>query len=116
MQSFFDAYPANSGRLQFAPPFSDHIEDVVLAAGVLQTVAIPAGAQFAVFSFDADVRVKAGSATTFIDLPVASTAGGGGSDLNPAARRLTPAPGGAAFTHLCLRSAVACTGSVSFFA
>ncbi|KQT61784.1 MULTISPECIES: hypothetical protein [unclassified Aureimonas] len=116
MQSFFEAYPANSGRTQFAPPFADHVDHVVLAAGILLRLPIPTGAQFAVFSFDGDVRVKPGALDTLLELPVTSTAVGRGSELNPSARRLTPPQGGTPFTHLCLRAFDACNGSVSFFA
>lgn len=116
MQPFFEAYPANSGRLQYAPPFADHVDDIVLNADVLVHLAIPVGATFAVFSFDGDVRIKPGTAATTFDLPLATSSSGTGSELNPSARRLTAPAGAAAFTHLCLRAASPCTGSVGFFA
>ncbi|WP_202814292.1 hypothetical protein, partial [Aureimonas sp. AU4] len=96
--------------------FSDYVEDVVLAADALQRVAIPSGARFALFSFDADVRVKIGSASATLTLPAGSTTDGSGSELNPAARRV-PAmlQGSGVLTHVLLRSAAACCGSISFY-
>lgn len=116
MQSFFEAYPANSGRLQFAPPFPDYVEDVVLAAGVLQRIPLPVGTRFAIFSFDGNVRLKLGVADTLLALPVATSSGGDGSELNPTARRVTNRADGTPFTHLCLRAAAGCSGSISFYA
>ncbi|GGE01132.1 hypothetical protein GCM10011390_19960 [Aureimonas endophytica] len=116
MQYFFETYPDNNGRTQFAPPFPAYVEDVVLAAGVLTRLAVPAGARYALFSFDGDVRVKLGDATTSFSLPSVTGSGGAGSELNPTARRIAGLPGfSGATTHLCLLAGSACTGSVSFF-
>jgi hypothetical protein len=115
MQPFFDAYPDNSGRSQHAPAFADHVEDVVLAADTPLRVAVPAGARFVLFSFDGDVRIRAGGADVLVRSPTQTSGDGGGGELNPAARRLVPASGTAA-THIAFRAPVACTGSVSFYA
>lgn len=116
MLNFHESFPDNSGRLQFAPPFPDYVEDVVLAADTLTRLAIPAGARFAVFAFDADVRIKAGASDVSILLPVATSAGGGGTELSPGARRLTLPGGAGTYTHIAFRAATACSGSVSFYA
>ena len=118
MRNFFDPYPLNSGRLAAAPEFADHVEDIVLDADTLQRIAIPAGARFALFSFSGDARVKPGGMATSFSLPDATSADGGGSELNPAARRLPPllADGVTPATHLLLRAPSAVTGSIAFYA
>lgn len=119
MQSFLDDFPANSGRLQFAPSVSDHVVDVVLAVDAMTRIPIPAEARFAVFSFDGDIRMKLGDAATIFALPVVTSSGGEGSELNPQARRLrqlSSAAPAAGATHICLRAPQACSGSVSFYA
>lgn len=110
MLAFFENFPLNSGRLAQAPQFSDTVHDIVLAADTLVRIAVPAGARFVSFSFDADVRVKAGVSDTALTLPVSSVTDGSGSVLNPGARRLP-----ATATHLCLRAAAACKGSLEFW-
>lgn len=110
MLPFHEEFPFNAGRLAFAPLFSDRVEDIVLAADVLLRVPVPPGAQIVAFSFDGDVRVRCGGAETSLGLPAASSTDGTGSVLNPALRRL---PAGA--THLCLRAATACKGSLEFW-
>ena len=120
MRSFVETTPlGGSARASFSPPCPDYVEDVVLAADTLARVAIPAGARFVVFSFDGDFRSKPGVVTTTLALPAATTSDGSGSELNPAARRIpeTIKVGAAdvAPTHLCLRAASACAGSLSFY-
>lgn len=110
MFSFHEEFPLNSGRLAYAPSFSDRVEDVVLAADTLVRVAIPAGAHFVALSFDGDVRVKPGLVDTVLSLPLATTGDGSGSALNPASRRLPSTA-----THLCLRAPAACKGSLEFW-
>lgn len=118
MNAFFliDSVP-QSARGAFAPPFAYYIEDVVLAADTLQRIAIPAGAKVAVMSFSGDFRCKLGVVGTNLALPAASTSDGSGSELNPAARHIAPFldDGTTAPTHICLRSAAACTGSIAFY-
>lgn len=115
MLNFHESFPDNSGRLQFAPPFADHVEDVVLAADTLVRLAVPSSAHYAVFAFDGDVRIKPGGPDVSIALPVATSSGGGGAELSPGARRLTT-PAGGLFTHIAFRAPAACSGSVSFYA
>jgi hypothetical protein len=110
MLSFHEEFPLNSGRLAYAPAFSDVVNDVVLAADTLARIAIPTGARFVALSFDADVRVKPGTSDTSLALPATSSAEGAGSALNPALRRLP-----ASATHLCLRAPAACKGSLEFW-
>jgi hypothetical protein len=110
MLLFHEEFPLNSGRLAYAPPFADTVHDVVLAADTLTRLAIPSGARFVSLSFDGDVRVKPGLVDTTFTLPAATLADGTGSALNPAARRLP-----ASATHLCLRAAAACKGSLEFW-
>jgi hypothetical protein len=110
MLAFHEDFPLNSGRLAQAPQFSDTVHDVVLAADTLLRVAIPAGARFVALSFDGDVRVKAGLVDTGLALPAITATDGTGSALNPGVRRLP-----AAATHLCLRAANACKGSLEYW-
>jgi hypothetical protein len=110
MLPFHEEFPFNAGRLAFAPPFADTVEDVVLAADVLLRLPVPAGARFVAFSFDGDVRVRSGGSETSFNLPTASSSDGSGSALNPALRRLSPGT-----THLCLRAPGACKGSLEFW-
>lgn len=116
MQDFIESFPYSTPRTGLAPVFPDYVEDVVLAADALQRVAIPAEASYVVASFDGDMRMRVGLADTVLLLPVVSSANGGGSELNPAARRI-PATlaGGARPTHLILRSPSACKGSLAFY-
>jgi hypothetical protein len=109
MLSFHEEFPLNSGRLAYAPAFSDTVDDVVLAADTLARIAIPSGARFVAMSFDGDVRVKPGLIDTTLTLPL-TTEAGTGSALNPALRRLPEAA-----THLCLRAPAACVGSLEFW-
>lgn len=118
MRPFIEAFPENVGRLQHAPVIPDHVEDVVLGADTLTRLPVPEKARFALFSFDGNVRVRFGGPTTTLTLPVATSGDGQGSELNPVARRLAPiaAEGAPLATHICLRAAAACSGSVSFYA
>lgn len=118
MRKFFEAFPENSGRLQFTPATPDYVEDVVLAADTLVRLAIPAEARFALFSFDGDVRVRFGDASTSLALPSVTSGDGLGSEFNPVARRFAPlsGEGGPTASHICLRAPAACAGSVSFYA
>lgn len=117
MRPFVDLTLYDNPRAAFAPTFSDYVEDVVLAADTLLRVAIPAGATFCVFSFDADFRAKIGVVTTNLALPAASTTDGSGSELSPAARAIPIKLGDGTTTptHICLRAPAACKGSISFF-
>lgn len=117
MRQFISTSLYDSPRAAFAPAFPDYVEDVVLAADTLLRVPIPAGATFAVFSFDGDFRAKVGVATTALALPTATSADGSGSELSPAARAI-PAKlgdGATAPTHICLRAPAACNGSIAFY-
>ncbi|MFC5509253.1 hypothetical protein [Bosea massiliensis] len=119
MRSFYDAgqNAANAYRRAFAPQFSDYVEDVVLAADTLVRVPIPEGAGVAVFSFDGDFRVRLGVVATTFTLPATTTSNGSGSELSPAAR-VIPAKlgdGTTTPTHICLRAAAACKGSIAFY-
>jgi len=118
MRSFYEAFPHSSARLALAPTFSDHVEDVVLEADTLVRIAIPTGARFVLASFDGIFRVKPGTVSTPLTMPVASTGNGSGSELNPGARRIPDllADGTTVPTHLCLRAPSACKGSLAFYA
>lgn len=84
---------------------------------MLQRIPIPAGALFALFSFDGDARVKPRTPATALVLPAATSSNGSRSELSPAARRLPPmlGDGVTAPTHLCLRAPSACKGSIAFY-
>lgn len=107
----------NSPRAAFAPDFPDYVEDIVLAADTLQRVPIPPNAKIAVFSFDGEFRAKLGVLATALPLPAASSSDGSGSELSPAARTIPAKLGDGTTvpTHICLRAAAACKGSISFY-
>lgn len=116
MRDFIENYPHSAARTALAPPFSDHVEDVVLPADTLQRVAIPLEARFVLASFDGDVRLRVGLADTTFSLPTVTSGNGNGSELNPSARRIPAALGGGAVpTHLVLRAPQACRGSLAFY-
>lgn len=117
MTIFIENWPDGAGRAASAPEICDYVEDIVLAADAVRRVPIPAGKRYAVFTFDGDFRMKLGVNVTDLVLPSATTVDGSGSVLNPKARRIpqmlpdgvTPA------THLILRAANACKGSIEFY-
>ena len=63
-------------------PFTDYCETLSLAAGVAESVTVPAGATVAVFSADCNIVVK-NDATAVV---IADTTDGTGGVLNPSAR------------------------------
>ena len=89
----------------------------MLAADTAARVAIPDGKRFVVFSFDGDFRAAVGINTTELVLPTGTSTSGGGSVLNPQARRLPRfmADGSTVVTHLILRAPSACKGSIEFY-
>lgn len=117
MRTFLQDYPRGTGRGTFAPDCPDYVEDVVLAAATLQRILIPPGARYVVLSFDADVRMKVGVIGTALTLPAVPTSDGTGSELNPSARRIPEKLGDGMTTptHICLISASAAAGSLSFY-
>ena len=118
MRDFYEAFPNSSSRLSLAPTFSDHIDDVVLDADSIVRIALPARARFVLISFDGPVWIKPGTMETSLAVPVASISDGSGGELNPSARRIpeTLADGVTVPSHLCLRSPMACQGSLAFYA
>lgn len=117
MTMLIENWPDGSNRAALAPPVSDYVEDVVLAADTIVRVQIPQGKRFFVMSFDGDVRMKLGVNTTSFALPTANTNDGAGSILNPQARRIPPRLPDAVTvpTHLVLRAPAACKGSIEFY-
>ena len=69
----------------FALPQSDYVESVVLSAGTAQSVSVPAGAKFVMFSSSADFWMKEGST---VAVRGATTTNGSGGELNPYIRKL----------------------------
>lgn len=118
MRNLYETFPLSSSRLSAAPTWSDYVTDVVLAADTLLRVAIPAGAQFVLFSVDGDFRAKPGIVTDSFNLPTTTGTDGSGSELNPAGRRIpeTLSDGTTVPTHLLLRAPAACKGSLAFYA
>ena len=117
MRQFLEDFPLNSGRSAFAPPFPDYVEEVVLLADTPTRLAIPAGARFAVFSFEGHVRVRLGTASATLDA-VTATLDGSGAEWNPAARRIPSRLGDGVTrpTHILLRAPAATQGTVTFYA
>lgn len=84
------AAPANYSTPQIKeyPALSAYVDARVLAAGVAETVTVPAACNFMVFSGTAAFYVRTGGTAA---VPVADVADGTGAMLNPTARRVTPA-------------------------
>ena len=111
MRAFLEAYPHGSNRASLAPPAEDHVDPIALSANTSYVHAVPAGARYAVFSFDGDVYVKFGTNSVAASVPAASAGTGAGSVLNPTQRRI---PDGV--THIALVATDARKGSISFYA
>lgn len=89
MRSFFDAGQgaANASRRAFAPPPSDTVNALQLAANTSERVPIPAGATTVSIAATADVYVKFGNSSVQAAVP-GDVTNGSASSLNPAARSI----------------------------
>lgn len=103
-------YDANDGRGHQAPPPSDTINTVILAAGTAKRVAIPAGAKYVLFSGNVDFWVRIGGASINAAIATADVTDGSGSEFSPAGRRIVPG-----LTHVSLISPDAGVISLSFY-
>ena len=83
------AYQKITGEIMLdAPPLSDYVDQRSLAAGVAETVTVPAWANVVLFSSTGNFAVRAdGSAAVY---PAADKTDGTGSALNPTIRRVNP--------------------------
>ena len=95
----------NSIRELACLPFSDAVNALSLAANTAETLAIPSGARFVVFSGTADFYVKSGSVAT---VP-GDTTDGSAAELNPTMRSLNDV------SSLSIISASTCVVTASFF-
>jgi len=86
-------------------PFSDSINALALAANTAETLSIPAGARFAVFSGTVDFYVKTGGTAT---VP-GDTTDGSAAELNPTMRDITGA------SLISIISAATCIVTVAFY-
>ena len=69
----------------FQLPFSDYVNARVLAANTAETIAIPTGAKYVLFSADGDFYVRSNDTAT---IPAADVADGTAAILNPTLRSL----------------------------
>lgn len=76
----------NRGEQTFARPAPDHVDVAVLVGNVQQTVNVPAGAAFVIFSADGDFYAKANAQASIAQATVSD---GTGAELNPAIWELT---------------------------
>ena len=111
MRALHESYPYGSGRGAVAPPVSDRIDAVVLAAGVAEARPLPVDALYVVFALDAPFFARFGGADVGVAIPAASSADGAAGELNPTARRIPPGA-----THVALIAATAARGSLAFYA
>lgn len=72
-----------NGLSSFTIPFCSYVDVRVLLPNVAETVNIPAGAQFIVFSSAENFYVRVGGAAS---VPASDVIDGTGSELNPVAR------------------------------
>lgn len=86
-------------------PFSDAINALSLAANTAESITIPSGARYVIFSGTADFYVKSGGTAT---VP-GDTTDGSASELNPTMRDLKDV------TTLSVISASACVVTAAFY-
>lgn len=94
-----------NGHPTFCIPTPDSVNGVVLAAGVAESITIPSGAKYVIFSSTADFYANYSTTAAVIT----DTTDGTGSELNPVARTL-----GAADT-ISVISEGACNITASFY-
>jgi hypothetical protein len=69
---------------EVARPLSDNVHAYVLGANTRQAIAVPPGANFAVFSTDGcNIYVKPNDGSSLVTLPVANMTDGSAGELNP---------------------------------
>jgi len=93
MRSFSDKM---YNRRQFAPPPSDTIDALALAANTQERVAVPSGATWVIMSADGNFYAKYGTDNTVAATVPVDTTNGSASELNPEARNI----GAAGITHI----------------
>ena len=95
----------------FALPFTDSVNALALAAGVAETMAVPAGAYFVAMSGTADFYAKWTAAGTAAVAAAVATdlTDGTASILNPTLRRVTPGD------SISVISAATCLVTFEFF-
>lgn len=103
----FNIAQDNNGQSTFAVPFSDTINVQTLAPTVAESVTIPSGAKYVVFSSSADFYARINAAAT---IPVGDVTDGSGSEMNPSIRQLRDV------TTLSVISPSACTITLAFYA
>lgn len=84
-------FEASVVRHENALPMSDYVDNYVLAAGVAETVTIPAGTRFAFFSTTADFWLRASNDSPLpaAAVPSGDVTDGTGSEFNPSSRDVT---------------------------
>jgi hypothetical protein len=102
----FNIAQDNNGQATFAVPFADHINVQTLAPTVAETVTIPSGARYVVFSSTADFYARINATAT---IPVGDVTNGSGSEMNPSIRQLKDV------TSLSVISPSACTITMAFY-
>jgi hypothetical protein len=95
-----------NGVNTFAIPFSDTINACVLTAGVPESLTIPAGANFVVFSATGEFYIRANGTAA---VTAGDVTNGTASEFNPAARSLV------GVTSLSVVAPGACTVTAAFF-
>lgn len=85
MKSFYISTDVN-GKSTYSIPFSDFINVHTLDAGIAETVTIPEGAKFILFSSSSDFYARVNGTAS---IPVNDVVDGSGSELNPVIRSLS---------------------------
>jgi hypothetical protein len=79
--------PADGRGLNFAPPFSTHVDKIVLAAGVEAVTSVPEGAGYVVFTSPINFYAANGMSLVISNSPVTNGTAG---DFNPTGRKVAP--------------------------
>jgi len=107
MRSFTDRM---YNRRQFAPPPSDTIDALALAANTSERVAVPEGATFVIMSADGNFYARYGTDNTVVAAVPGDTTNGSAAELNPEAREI---PSGV--THIAVIATAATVVTFSWY-
>lgn len=101
-----------SGLHSYCLPAPDTVNAVSLSASVAESITIPSGAKYVIFSATADFYANYSTTAT---VP-GDTTDGSASELNPTGRRLTGEGMNPAVTAISVISADTCIITASFYA
>lgn len=97
-------------RRQFAPPPSDTIDALALAASTSERVAVPTGATWVIMSADGNFFAKYGTDNTVVATVPGDTTNGTAAELNPEARQISDG-----ITHIAVIATAATIVTFSWY-